>query len=98
MQKMTKQQEQIDTLAGNIVNEMFKTFQDASNRGDAFTWEKFPEMMRKLASAYAPMTFYKISGKRLEKVEHEVGQRAFELAEQKVQLEMPKQPSPATSA
>lgn len=94
MAKKTKQEQQIEQLAQNIVNTMFKDFQKPSFRGPAFTWEKFPEMMKSLAQGYTPATFYKISGEKLAKVEEAVGELAFKLAQEKVDTEILKKNVP----
>jgi uncharacterized coiled-coil protein SlyX len=93
MAKKTKQEQQIEELAQNIVNTMFNDFQKPNFRGAAFTWEKFPEMMKSLAQSYAPATFYTVSGEKLAVVEKAVGELAFKLAQEKVDIEMFKKSS-----
>lgn len=98
MAKMTKLEKQIDNFAQNIVNEMFKTFQEQKSQGPEFTWEKFPDIVKRLALAYTPMTFFKISGKKLEAVEAQVGPLVLKLAQEKVQSEIYKTEPPATNS
>lgn len=89
-----KQEQKIEHLAQSIVNTMFKDFQDSAMQGPTFTWEKFPEMMKKLAEGYTPATFYTISGEKLAKIEEAVGKHAFTLAQEKVEEEIFKKSSP----
>jgi hypothetical protein len=73
---------------------MFKDLQNPKFQGEAFTWEKFPDMMKSLAQGYTPATFYNLSGEKLEKVEEIVGELAFNLAKEKVDTEIFNKTSP----
>jgi len=89
----TKQEQKIENLAKKIVDTMFKDFQNPAMQGPNFTWEGFPKMMQNLAQGYTPMTFYTLSGEKLDKVEEAVGKLAFKLAQEKVNSEIFKKPS-----
>lgn len=40
-----------------IVKDMFEMFNQPGNRGAKFTWDDFPDMMKRLARAQAPVEF-----------------------------------------
>lgn len=85
----TKTEKLTEKLAKGIVDEMYTMFQDSKNRGENFTWERFPKMMKSMAEAYAPATFYTLSGEKLAKAEAAVGELAYQLAKEKVAANNP---------
>ena len=53
-----KRQKAWARMVGEAVAEsMFRDFQDVTNQGTAFTWERFPRMIQRLARAQAAVQF-----------------------------------------
>lgn len=88
-----KYDKKIFQLATNIVNKMFISFKEEKFQGPSFTWEDFPTMMKSLAQAHTPATFFRVSGKELEEIEQKVGEITLKLAQEKVDREIFKKPS-----
>lgn len=62
-----------------MADEWFKDFQNSEFRGPNFTWEKFPNLVSRMAKKSCFLNFH-INVKNIEKLKEEAGKAAYNRA------------------